>query len=101
MGERLLLTREEGGKTLELYQSTDQNLEVFVDGMHGSMVASGVIKLNWFTRRFDSSEEVEKRDLVCQTTMSLETFFNIADYFSKHAEKIKADLASDKEEGKG
>jgi hypothetical protein len=93
MSDRLVFALDLGnGKSAELYESTDYNPELHVDGIQGMLVNGATVKLNFFSRIYPTVPDVERRQLVCRMVMGVDTFLSVADYFKQYAEKLQRDL---------
>lgn len=102
MADRLIMTIEQDGKKMRLYESRGSNPEVYVDGIQGMMVTGPIAKFNFFTRDFISPEEFEeqgeRRKLVCRLVMTANTFLSVADYFQKHAQELKQKMQQEQDQ---
>lgn len=92
MAEKLVSTIKQETQTLKLWESTDRNLEIFIDGAQGVTGTGHTVKLNLFTRRFDSTPEVENRDVACRLVMGIDTFFSLVDFLNGTSEQLKKTL---------
>lgn len=85
------------GREARLFESTDSNPEVYVDGIQGLVVVGGVVKLNFFRRALDQSlepgSEFERRDVACRAVMSIETFLSVVDLLKATGQDIQAEIA--------
>jgi hypothetical protein len=90
MSDRLILTSQEDGKTIEVYESPDNNLEIYVDGVHGMMLSGATVKINCFTRDFSRDENVDRRSVACRLVMNVETFFDVVHYMNLREQDLKA-----------
>ncbi len=92
MAEKLIASLKQGQQTLNLYESTDRNPEIYVDGAQGLMAAGQTLKVNLFTRRMDTTPQVENRNVACRLVMGIDTFFSLVDFLNSTAEQMKKDL---------
>ena len=92
MAEKLISTLKQGQQTLNLYESTDRNPEIYIDGAQGLMAAGQTLKINLFTRRMDTTPQVENRNVACRLVMGMDTFFNLVEFLNTTAEQMKKDL---------
>jgi hypothetical protein len=93
MSERLSLKVEQGegpGKsTFELYESTDRNVEIFTEGVHGLSIVGPIVKINFFTRGGAIPTQPERRDLACRLVMGVDTFLALADQLKAAADELR------------
>lgn len=96
MGERLVVRSEDGqGNAIELYESTDRNLEVHVDGIHGLSVRGTTVKFNFFTLPPQTGgENSQRREVACRVTMGVETFLSVAAFLQQQADSIRRNVQS-------
>ena len=92
MAERLIGTLKQGNQILNLYESTDHNPEIHIDGAQGFLATGHTAKLNLFTIRMNSTDEVQNRDVACRLVMGIDTFLSLADFLHGLAEQMKKDL---------
>lgn len=92
MTEKLIGTLKQGNQTLNLYESTDRNPEIYVDGAQGILGTGHVVKVNLFTVRTDSTQEVQNRNIACRLVMGIDVFFSLADFLHSFAEQMKKDM---------
>lgn len=94
MGERLVVRSDDGqGNAVELYESTDRNLEVHVDGIHGLSVRGTTVKFNFFTLPPQTGgENTQRREVACRVTMGVETFLSVAEFLRQQAESIRSNV---------
>jgi hypothetical protein len=93
MSERLSLRAEQGEGSekvvFELYESTDRNLEIFTEGIHGISIVGPIAKINFFTRGAAIPSQPERRDLACRLVMGVDTFLAIADQLKAAADELR------------
>ncbi len=92
MAEKLIGSLKQGQQTLNLYESTDRNPEIYIDGAQGVMAAGQTLKVNLFTRHMDTNPQVENRNVACRLVMGIDTFFSLVDFLNSTAEQMKKDL---------
>lgn len=94
MAEKLIGSLKQGQQTLNLYESTDRNPEIYIDGAQGVMAAGQTLKVNLFTRHMDmdTNPQVENRYVACRLVMGVDTFFSLVDFLNSTAEQMKKDF---------
>ena len=92
MAEKLIGTLKQGSQILNLYESADRNAEIYVDGAQGLLSTGHIVKVNLFTIRTDSTQEVQNRDVACRLVMGIDTFLSLADFLHGFAEQMKKDM---------
>lgn len=84
------------GREARLYESSDTNPEVFIDGVQGLLVQGLTVKVNCFRRAVDqsleSTSEFERRDVACRLVMGMDTFLALTDFLNKNAQLVAQEV---------
>lgn len=84
-------------KTIKLYENEGHTHELYIDGMHGALIAGHTIKLNCFSRLLNSTsdQETEERIVVGRLVMGIDTFFSTVEWLNSIASQLKTTISSE------
>ena len=92
MKRELILRTQKGEITQELYAPDGPLPEIYIDGIHGLAATGTIVKLNCYTREFQSSEVLDIRVMNCRLVMGIDTFIAISDFLKTHSEKMQTEM---------
>ena len=80
----------------ELYEPTDREVEVYVDGIQGLQARGPVVKFNLhrIIPDFGASkdEKIEKRMVAVRVVMGIDSFITTADWLHERANEVRGQI---------